>query len=136
MASIKLSQALQVLEQGVERMDNPAGKAVCLSICDAQGFLVSFVRMDKATLRSIEIAQRKAYSSVRLGLTTAAFDTRLKRENIPIGYFADALLTALPGGSVIHNASGDIIGGVGVSGLTPQEDQELADDLAGFAMTL
>lgn len=79
-----------------------------------------------------EIAQRKAYSSVRLGLTTAAFDARLKREDIPISYFGDTLLTALPGGSVVLNASGGIIGGVGVSGLTPQEDQGLADELAGF----
>ncbi|MFT0548439.1 GlcG/HbpS family heme-binding protein [Allopusillimonas ginsengisoli] len=132
MLSITLAQAQYILEQGIEKIKHMPGKAVCISICDAQGFLVSFVRMDEATLRSIEIAQRKAYSSVRLGLTTAAFDARLKREDIPISYFGDTLLTALPGGSVVLNASGGIIGGVGVSGLTPQEDQGLADELAGF----
>lgn len=135
MVSITLAQAQQVLEKGIEKINHISGKAICISVCDAQGFLVSFARMDGATLRSIEIAQRKAYSSVRLGLTTAAFDARLKREDIPIGYFCDALLTALPGGSVILNASGDVIGGVGVSGLAPQEDQSLANELVDFVAT-
>ena len=61
-----------------------------------------------------------------------AFLERLRREDIPIGYFCDALLTALPGGALIEDGTGRAIGAVGISGLTPAEDQLLADAGTGF----
>jgi glc operon protein GlcG len=105
-------------------------RPVCVSVCDSHGFLVGFYRMDGAPVRSIQISQQKAYTSVRIGVSTEAFLARLRREDIPIGYFCDPLLTALPGGAVIGDATGGMMGGVGISGLTPAEDQALADELA------
>ncbi len=48
-------------------------------------------------------------------------------------YFCDYRLTALPGGSVIKDAAGAIIGAVGVSGLAPNEDQQIANLAAASA---
>src|SRR5690606_12242294 len=99
------------------------------SVCDQHGFLISFWRMDGAPVRSIQIAQQKAYTCARIGTGTDAFLARLRREDIPITYFCDALLTALPGGAVLLE-QGRVLGGVGVSGLAPSEDQAIADQLA------
>ncbi|TEA77421.1 GlcG/HbpS family heme-binding protein [Allopusillimonas ginsengisoli] len=139
MVGLSLSQAQALLALGIDKVREYPGKSACISVCDPHGFLVSFVRMDGAPVRSIQLAQQKAYTSVRLGTSTEAFLARLRREDIPIGYFCDALLTALPGGAVLLDAQGAMLGGIGVSGLTPAEDQAIADalvcDRAGLAAT-
>lgn len=136
MASVNLSHARQILQHGLQIVHDQQLRPVCLSICDAYGFLLCFVRMDDAPVRSIEIAQRKAYTCARMGITTATFHERLAQANLPIGYYGDALFTALPGGAVIPGQDGCIIGGVGVSGLTPKEDQALADELAAYGASV
>lgn len=105
-------------------------RPICVSVCDADGFLIAFLRGDAAPVRSIDIAHGKAYSAARMGVGTAAFLERIHREHIQPGYFCDARLTALPGGNVIKNAEGKIIGAIGISGLTSREDQAIADSLA------
>ncbi|MCF3945618.1 GlcG/HbpS family heme-binding protein [Acidiphilium iwatense] len=105
-------------------------RPICVAVCDADGTLIAFLRADGAPLRSIDIAQGKAYSAARMGVSTAAFLERIHREHIQPGYFCDARLTALPGGNVIRNANGNIIGAIGISGLTSREDQAIADRLA------
>jgi uncharacterized protein GlcG (DUF336 family) len=136
MTSITLSQAQALLSRGIQHIRDRHAKDICLSVCDAQGFLICFARMDAAPLRSIEIAQRKAYTSVRVGLTTTAFHAKLKQADLQIGYYGDTHLTAMAGGAVITDAQGATLGGVGVSGLLPHEDQAIADELAQLAGTL
>jgi len=136
MTSMTLSTGQEILSQGIQYIKAEQHKDVCISLCDAQGFLICFIRMDHAPLRSIEIAQRKAYTSVRLGLSTEAFHIKLKQADLQINYYGDPLLTAMAGGALIAGSTGDIMGGVGVSGLTPQEDQMIADRLAHFAAGL
>ena len=105
-------------------------RPICVAVCDDRGLLVAFLRMDGAPARSVEIAQAKAYSAARLGVTTAAFHARLQNDAMPASYYADPRLTGLPGGSVLKDADGRIRGGVGISGLAPAQDQEIADLLA------
>jgi glc operon protein GlcG len=127
---MNLALTQQLLQRGTEYAQQRYGRPVCLSICDAQGFLVGFFRMDGAPLRSIALSHQKAYTSTRMGVTTESFLARLRREELPIGYFCDPLLTALSGGAVLADATGKMIGGIGISGLAPAEDQLLADELA------
>ena len=108
-------------------------RPVCVAVCDAEGFLIAFARTDGAPVRSIDIAQGKAYTAARMGVSTTAFLERLHREQIQPGYFCDPRLTGLPGGSVLKDAGGSIIGAIGISGLTSKEDQEIADLVAGSA---
>lgn len=136
MASITLSQARQILQHGLQLVHDQQTRPVCLSICDAHGFLLGFIRMDDAPLRSIEIAQRKAYTAVRVGMTTAAFHERLTQGNTPIGYYEDERFTALQGGAAIFGLNGEVAGAVGISGLAPQDDQRLADELAAHASSI
>jgi uncharacterized protein GlcG (DUF336 family) len=128
--SLRLAQAL--LARGIDKARQQFDKPVCISVCDSHGFLVGFFRMDDAPVRSIQLAHQKAYTSTRMGVTTEAFLARLRREEIPINYFCDPLLTALPGGAVLSDVQGSVIGAIGVSGLTPAEDQAVADELARF----
>ncbi|MDR3538434.1 MAG: heme-binding protein [Acetobacteraceae bacterium] len=107
-------------------------RPVCVAVCDQDGFLLAFSRMDGAPARSIRISQCKAYTAARMGVDTSAFNERLHREDVPASAFCDDQFTQLPGGSVLKD--GDrIIGGVGISGLAPSEDQAISEMLAGMA---
>jgi uncharacterized protein GlcG (DUF336 family) len=125
-----LETARPLLERAMDLATRDFGRPVCVAVCDAQGFLVAFARMEGAPVRSIAISQGKAYSAARMGVNTEAFLARIRKEQIDVGYFCDPLLTALPGGSVLKDAAGGIVGAIGVSGLTSAEDQQITDRIA------
>jgi uncharacterized protein GlcG (DUF336 family) len=127
---MSLPTVQDLITQAIEQARNEFGRPICVAICDRYGFLLAFVRMSGAPVRSIAIAQGKAYTAARMGVNTDAFLERLHRENLQSGYFCDPLLTGLPGGAVLKNRAGDVIGAAGISGLLAQEDQVIADALA------
>jgi uncharacterized protein GlcG (DUF336 family) len=109
------------------------GRPICVAVCDRYGFLTAFASMDDAPVRSIQISQGKAYTSARLGVDTAAFLERLHVNTLQARDFCDDKLTGLPGGCVLKGAAGEVIGGVGISGLAPDEDMAVAKALAALA---
>jgi uncharacterized protein GlcG (DUF336 family) len=131
MSQLTLAIARDLIAQAMAHAAESFKKPVCVSVCDATGLLLAFVRMDGAPVRSVAISQGKAYSAARMGVTTQAVLERLHRENIEIGYFCDPLLTALPGGSPLKDKEGVLRGAIGVSGLTSAEDQQVTDFIAG-----
>ncbi|HKB83095.1 MAG TPA: heme-binding protein [Burkholderiales bacterium] len=135
MSGMTLDAATRLLGRAMDKAKKDFGRPICVAVCDPQGFLVAFARMEGAPLRSIRISQGKAYSAARMGVSTQAILERLKREGIEIGYFCDPLLTALPGGSVLKDESGRTVGAIGVSGLTSAEDQLISDYVAEFVST-
>jgi len=93
--------------------------AVTIAVLDAGAHPVLLQRMDGATLGSIGAALDKARSAVLFARPTSA----LERGGWAFGTVRD--LCAVAGGiPVIHK--GKVIGGVGISGLTPQQDEEVA----------
>ena len=133
MDALTLAQANELTLLAMEKAKAEYSRPICVAVCDPAGFLIAFQRMEGAPLRSIAIAQGKAYSAARMQVSTDALLQRLERENIPVSYFCDEKITALPGGSVLKNADGRITGSAGISGLTSAEDQEVADFLANMA---
>lgn len=130
MSQLTLTIARDLIAQAMAYAEQNFKKPVCVSVCDATGLLLAFVRMDGAPVRSVAISQGKGYSAARMGVTTQAVLERLHREHIEIGYFCDPLLTALPGGSPLKDKEGVLRGAIGVSGLTSAEDQQVTDFIA------
>lgn len=132
MKSIDLKLANTLVAAAFEKAAADFGRPICVSVCDAQGFLLAFGRGDGAPVRSIAIAQGKGYSAARLGVNTDAFLERLHREQIQASHFCDPGITALPGGVVLKNAEGQVLGGVGISGLASHEDLAIATALGAI----
>jgi glc operon protein GlcG len=125
--------AKNYLDQAMAKARQDFNRPICVAICDPSGFLLAFARMEGAPLRSIQISQSKAYTAVRMGVSTDAFLARLRKENIEIGYFCDPLMTALPGGNLLKDAAGTLLGAVGISGLAASEDQVITEFIAELA---
>jgi len=116
----------------IEQANGEFKRPVCIAVCDPYGFLLAFKRMPGAPVRSIAISQGKAYTAARMGVNTDAFLERLHRENVPASYFCDERLTGLPGGAVLKDSAGVVVGAVAVSGLAPHEDQIIVNALAAI----
>jgi glc operon protein GlcG len=127
-----LSTAQNLIARAIEKATSDFKRPICVAVCDAYGFLIAFARMDGAPIRSIEISRRKAFTAVRMGVSTDAFLARIQKENIQASYFGDDMLP-LPGGNPLKDASGTIVGGIGISGLAAHEDQVIAEALAALA---
>lgn len=127
---LTLDLARKLIELGKKKAEMDFGRPICISIGDDSGALLTFDRMEKAPLRSIRISQQKAYTAIRMGVSTDVFLRKLQTENLNISYFCDPELTALPGGNLLKNRSGEIIGCVGVSGLAASEDQMITEFIA------
>ena len=100
---------------------------VCIAVVDRGSNLVSFARMDGAPLMSAGLAQDKGYSVVAFnGLATHKWWDIL-RDNPPLlhGIVKTDRLTVFGGGIAI--TEGDtVVGAVGVSGGTAEQDEEIA----------
>ena len=107
-------------------------RPICVSVCDECGFLVAFARMEGAPLRSIEISQNKAFTAVRMGVSTDKFQARLERDHLEASYFGERM-TPLPCGNPLTDPKGKVLGAIGVSGLALNEDQSITESLAELA---
>ena len=65
------------------------GAPVCVAIVNRTGKLAAFLSLDGTPERAGAIAQSKAYTAMRMELTTQAFHDRLVRENLSIADFCD-----------------------------------------------
>ena len=82
--------------------------------------------MDGCRLNPQSVAIRKAYTSVMFAQNSSDFAERLKNDNRQVTDFGNPSLVAVKGGVVVLGKTGDVLGGIGVSGLTAEEDEEIA----------
>lgn len=132
MKTLTLQQARQAVGYALQlAQETYAQRPLSVAVSDANGDLLAFARMDGAKLLTIELTQRKARTSSRLGCTTQAFLQRLQTEQLDIGYFGDPLFTALPGGIPLTDGS-RCLGAVAIGGLSAKEDHEAAQAVAHY----
>ncbi len=119
-------EALSFIDSVRERAEK-AGKAVCVAVCDSHGELIAFLRMDGCQFSSIYIAQNKAFTAARERTASGTLGKNILESGHPMTNFGSLRYTAWPGGlPIVHE--GKTIGGIGVSGLTGEEDARLAED--------
>jgi glc operon protein GlcG len=99
--------------------------AVACAVVGSSGELIAFGAHDGTGALPRRLAARKAYSAVLFKRDTAAVKESVDAGAIDLPRLGDDELLAIPGGVPVVVA-GRIVGGIGVSGLTPAQDAELA----------
>jgi len=100
---------------------------MCIAVVDSGANLKAFHRMDDAWVGSIDIAIKKAKTAVYFGMPTGQIGN-LSQPGGPlfgIEHSNDGLIT-FPGGLPIVDAEGVLIGAVGVSGSSVENDHAVA----------
>ena len=127
MTTIGLSTATTVIEAAAEKAEE-IDVPMCIAVVDSGTNLVGFRRMDGAILASITIAQDKGYSAVAMEMSTEEIG-EVAQPNEPIfgiNTTNDNRLIIF-GGGVPLEEDGEIVGAVGVSGGSPEEDVTVAE---------
>ena len=103
------------------------GVAVCLVVCDAAGHLKAFARMDRAWLGAIDVALRKAKTSVLFEAETQLIWEVSRPEAQAHGLeSSNGGLITFAGGIPLRTAAGEILGAIGVSGGQVAQDYAIA----------
>ena len=125
--TITLEEARRVIE-AAERKAGEIGQPMDIAVCDAGGNLKAHVRMDEANVGSITISINKAYTAIAFQCQTANL-TDDTRPDGPIFGLSDAhggRLVVFPGGIPLVR-DGRIVGAIGVSTGTTEQDQQVAE---------
>ncbi|MGI8617724.1 MAG: GlcG/HbpS family heme-binding protein [Gemmatimonadaceae bacterium] len=121
---ITLAQAKQVMA-GAEAEANRNSWNVVIAILDSGGNLVLLQRLDGTQLGSIDVAQDKASSAVRFRRPTKAFQDLVAQGGVNLRLLSLRGANLLTGGIPI-TVDGRIIGAIGVSGVTSEQDAQIA----------
>lgn len=122
--ALDLNRAKQIIE-AVETRAKELGKRAVIAVCNAEGNPLAVHVMDGAFLVSYEVAVKKAYTAVAVKMSTMELSALCQPGGTFYGLQAlDKVITF--GGGVPLYADGVMIGGLGVSGGTGEEDHELA----------
>lgn len=99
-----------------------------IAVVDAGGHLVAFVRMDDACLGSIDISQKKAKTAVLFTIPSGTMGKMSQPGGPAYGVeHSNQGLITFAGGLPIQNAAGKMIGAIGVSGDTVENDEKVAE---------
>lgn len=124
--NITLEQAQKAIDAALEK-SKELGVKMNIAVMDSGVNLVAFAKMDDAWLGSIDIAQKKAKTARYFNMNSGEIG-KLSQPGQPlynIEHSNNGLIT-FPGGVLIKDSSGNIIGSIGVSGSTVDDDHEVA----------
>ena len=127
--SIKLSKANAIIRSAFKKAAELDLKPLTIAVLDAGGHLVALQRADGASIMRPQIASGKAYGALAMGMGSAALETAFKdRPHFGAGLNAVSTHGIVPvaGGVLIRNKRGDIIGAVGITGDTSDNDSACA----------
>jgi len=124
---ITLQQA-QAAVQAAQQKAQAVGVKMNIAIVDAGANLTAFARMDDAWLGSLDIAIKKAKTARYFDMPTGDLGQASQPGgplfNIEV---SNGGLITFPGGLPIRDGSGKVIGAIGVSGSTVEDDHAVAE---------
>jgi uncharacterized protein GlcG (DUF336 family) len=136
-ASLTLAGATRVLEAALAKADS-MGKKFCITVTDATGEPLTTARMDGAPRLAAGIATNKAFSVCGFsGMPTAAWWDAIKDDGALVHGITHTPRLVVFGGGVPVVVAGRLVGAIGVSGGSTEEDTAVAEAgaraVAGFS---
>ena len=127
MDDITLQQAQAAVGAALKKAEQ-IGVKMNIAVVNAGANLKAFARMDGAWLGSIDIAARKARTARFFDMNTGQIG-QLSQPGGPLFGIehSNGGLISFPGGIPLRNASGTVIGAIGVSGSTVENDHAVAE---------
>lgn len=105
-----------------------------LAVADSHGELMFFIKTDNCAVSSGPIAVNKAFTAARDRIKTSSLAAASAEHGFAVSSLGDLRYTGLSGGVPVI-VDGECLGAVGVSGLTQQEDEELAETLVNLILS-
>jgi uncharacterized protein GlcG (DUF336 family) len=129
MAELTLDVARKILDAALAKGVEKKLKPLVITILDARGCVKVTAAQDGTSLMRAEIAHGKAYGALAMGMGSRALFQRAQEQAYFVGAvnaLAQGRLVPVPGGVLIMDGSTTLLGAVGVSGDTSDNDEACA----------
>lgn len=133
MTDLTLDVARKIADAALAKSKELKLNPLAIAVLDARGCIKTFMAQDGTSLLRGEIAHGKAYGALALGMGSRAIFKRAQEQP----FFVDAIntmargaLVPVPGGVLIKDKGGALLGAIGISGDTSDNDEICA--LAGI----
>jgi uncharacterized protein GlcG (DUF336 family) len=128
-AMITLAAASDIVDRALIKGRALALQPLSVAVLDAAGCLVAFKREDNSSLLREKIAQAKAWGALGMGMGSRALAERAAASPAfmtALSAIAEGRVMPVPGGVLIRDGDNRIIGAVGVTGDTSDNDEACA----------
>jgi uncharacterized protein GlcG (DUF336 family) len=128
MNTLTLDQAQQIIAAALAHSHRAGYPPMGIAVLDAAGHLKAFAREDGASMFRFEVAQAKAWGAVGMGVASRVLAERAQGNPnffVALASTSGGKLLPQPGAVLIKDAQGALIGAVGASGGTGDEDEEI-----------
>ena len=132
MSSLTLQQAQTIIDAALKKSREAGYQPMGIAVLDAAGNLKAFASEDGASMFRFDIARAKAWGAVGMGVASRKLAERAKDNPnffVALAATADGKFLPQTGAVVIRDAGGQLLGAVGASGGTGDEDEAIC--LAG-----
>jgi len=126
MSLLTLKQAEVIVDQALEKARQLKLPPLAVVVLDDSGHIKAVKREDGASMFRVDIGQGKAWGAVAMGCSSRALANRAKQnQNFFLTLAATSAGKLLPqqGGVLIRDAAGAVLGAVGISGASGDEDE-------------
>ncbi len=123
---LKLDIARRLILDAFEKGAELGLKPLSVAILDPGGHLIAFERQDGASNMRFQMAHAKANGSLALGIGSRAIFNRAQEQPFfvqAVNALADGALLPVPGGALVRDGDGTLLGAIGVTGDTSDNDE-------------
>lgn len=121
---LKIAQA--IVTQTLAAARNSGFKPLAVAVLDARGAVRALATEDGTSTKRAEIAIGKAHGAVAMGIGTRDLAKRPPHFLAAVTHAVGGLLVPVPGGVLVRDEGGLLLGAVGVSGETSDNDEAAA----------
>ena len=129
MANISLAAASQIVDVALQEGRKRNFKPLTVAVLDAGGHLVALKREDNSSLLRPQIATAKAWGALGMGFgsrTLAARAAKTPQFFTMLAAASGGRIVSNPGGVLIRDGGGNIVGACGISGDVSDKDEMCA----------
>jgi uncharacterized protein GlcG (DUF336 family) len=126
---LDLAKASAIVDKALEQGRALKLPPLTVAVLDAAGCLVAFKREDGTSLLRPDIAQAKAYGALAMGMGSRAIAARAAVSPAfisAVNSLAGGRLIPVPGGVLIRSGDKAIVGAVGITGASSEQDEACA----------
>ncbi|MFT4784139.1 MAG: hypothetical protein ACI9IV_001882 [Paracoccaceae bacterium] len=129
MPRLTLKRSRKIIKTALAKADELELKPLAVVVLDDGGHVVAVERSDGASAGRFDVARAKAYGCIMLGIGGYAMRERAEQQSYfltAVNGALDGKLVPVPGGVLIRDKTGLLIGAVGISGDTGENDATCA----------
>ncbi|MCH9807420.1 MAG: heme-binding protein [Alphaproteobacteria bacterium] len=126
---MKLDTARTIVDAAQKKAREMGLKPLAITVLDARGAVRAFIAEDGTSLHRGDVAIGKAYGAISLGIPSRAIGERAEKQAYfvaAISHITGGKMVPVAGGVLIRDASGELLGAIGISGDTSDNDETAA----------